>query len=652
HARVDVHLDGQHLGQYGANGIRDDVATAFPLLGRYVGFDHTIQVGAWGDHEVCLDLLHAQDAGLVTSLGCRTLYIAPVAPLGNLEALTSADEQIVVEGWAGHPDGTPGATVTIRVDGALAATTTADRPRGDVHAAKPQLHTHTGFAAVVPTNPGGHEVCIRALNLDPARPDLDLGCHQLEVVAVPPIGELESAVVDVESRSLTVAGWAGDPLGHLTNVTVEISASGRLLGPLLASGPRPDIESEHPGLDATTGFGGEFELGPGHHEICAVAVDPPDRREPLGCLLVDPILANSFVAVTPTRVIDTRVGPGRLAANGQLTLPLEGVAGVPEDAVVALAVTATGASGRGFVTVHRCVEQRPLVSSMNFGPGVSTTNLVMVGTGAGSALCAFSNVETHLIVDLVGWWPLGVETTAIVPTRLLDTRTDAVTTQVLAAGQTVVMDITTPHDVPDSGVGAVALHVASTGAPTDGFVTVWPCDAAQRPVAANLNHPAGTTVSNLVLSEVAEDGSVCLFTSAGGELIVDVQAWWPATSTYHPVVPDRVLDTRSPSDATGGLPVGSGEIVRLDLSAHPALVGQDVSAVALEVAATQARGKGHLVVWDCATPRPAAASLTYGPDRTTATLVLGGVGADGTVCLFAYSATHLVADLQGWWDLP
>ena len=120
HARVDVHLDGQHLGQYGANGIRDDVATAFPLLGRYVGFDHTIQVGAWGDHEVCLDLLHAQDAGLVTSLGCRTLYIAPVAPLGNLEALTSADEQIVVEGWAGHPDGTPGATVTIRVDGALA----------------------------------------------------------------------------------------------------------------------------------------------------------------------------------------------------------------------------------------------------------------------------------------------------------------------------------------------------------------------------------------------------------------------------------------------------------------------------------------------------------------------------------------------------
>ena len=72
-----------------------------------------------------------------------------------------------------------------------------------------------------------------------------------------------------------------------------------------------------------------------------------------------------------------------------------------------------------------------------------------------------------------------------------------------------------------AGAKAVSLNVTAVDPQAAGYATVWPCDRAQ-PNASNLNFEPGQTIPNAVLTRLAGDGSVCVFTSAPIHLLVDV----------------------------------------------------------------------------------------------------------------------------------
>ena len=72
---------------------------------------------------------------------------------------------------------------------------------------------------------------------------------------------------------------------------------------------------------------------------------------------------------------------------------------------MAINVTVTGALGGGFITVWPCGSPRPLSSNVNYAPGVTTANLVMPGVGTGGQVCFYSLAETHLVVDVTGFFP-------------------------------------------------------------------------------------------------------------------------------------------------------------------------------------------------------------------------------------------------------
>ena len=80
-------------------------------------------------------------------------------------------------------------------------------------------------------------------------------------------------------------------------------------------------------------------------------------------------------ALTPTRVLDTRVGLGapraRVGPGQRIDLVVTGAGGVPSAGVgsVALNVTAAGPSAASFVTVWPGGAPRPLASSLNLTPG-------------------------------------------------------------------------------------------------------------------------------------------------------------------------------------------------------------------------------------------------------------------------------------------
>ena len=56
--------------------------------------------------------------------------------------------------------------------------------------------------------------------------------------------------------------------------------------------------------------------------------------------------------------------------------------------------------------------------------------------------------------------------------------------------------------------------------------------------------PAGQTVSNAVVVPVSSTGTLCFYSPVPTDLVVDVNGWFAASSSYRGVKPSRVFDTR------------------------------------------------------------------------------------------------------------
>ena len=163
-----------------------------------------------------------------------------------------------------------------------------------------------------------------------------------------------------------------------------------------------------------------------------------------------------------------------------------------------------------------------------------------------------SSTRTDLVIDLQGWFAAGSDIQPITPRRLIDTRETAR----MEAG-----DVLSFH-AGAAGVAGSALNLTVTEPETDAYLSAWPC--GQRwPGSSNVNVRAGETLSNLALSAIAEDGTVCLYASGAMHVVVDETARFGGTAVYRPLTPARVLDTRLGLGATAAL--AAGETLRLPL---------------------------------------------------------------------------------------
>jgi hypothetical protein len=379
-----------------------------------------------------------------------------------------------------------------------------------------------------------------------------------------------------------------------------------------------------------------------------------------------PPVIGDYVPVPPERLLETRPFPqvgysGPKPVAGQ-TIELDvtgvGAADVPDDAkAVVLNVTATEATADGHVTVWPCGTPRPLASNLNLPAGDTRPNLVVVGVGVAGKVCLFTNAGTHLVADLMGWYPAGSTFNPVTPERVLETRPlpqIGYSGPKPGPGQVIEVDVTGvgASSVPDDAE-AVVLNVTGENATADGHVTAWPCGAPQ-PVASNLNLRAGETNANLVVVGVGTGGKVCLYTHGGAHLIADLAGWLPAGSPYVPVTPERVLETRPlPQIGYSGPKPGPGQVIELDVTGvGTSAVPDDASAVVVNITGENASGDGYVTVWPCGAPQPLASNLNLRQGGTRPNLVVVGVGANGRICLYTKLGTHLIADLNGFYPHP
>lgn len=357
--------------------------------------------------------------------------------------------------------------------------------------------------------------------------------------------------------------------------------------------------------------------------------------------------------LAPSRILDTRTGTGAARApvgrNGVVELQVGGRGGVPSvgAGAVALTVTAANSTASGYLTVWPTGAPRPVASSLNLIAGRTVANTVVAKVGVDGKVSIYNSTPaTDVIVDVTGWFPEGGSVEPLVPSRILDTRVHA--WQWLEQGETRTLRVSGAGGVPDAGVSAVVLNVTAADPSKEGYLTVWPT-GAKRPATSNVNFAARQTVPNAVIAKVGTDGSISIFNSAGNtQVIVDVLGWFPDTGGIEPLVPARLLDTRS---GVGAPParVGARSSIDVTVTGRGGVPPVGVSAVVLNVTSTASTAESYLTVWPTGSPRPTASSLNFLRGQNVPNLVVAKVGVGGRVSVFNNAgATHVLADVVGW----
>jgi starvation-inducible outer membrane lipoprotein len=248
-----------------------------------------------------------------------------------------------------------------------------------------------------------------------------------------------------------------------------------------------------------------------------------------------PVAAGAFGAVSPTRVLDTRIGlgAGRVAvpAHGTVLLQVADTGSVPAAAsAVVVNVTVTSPGAAGDINAYPAGAAAPRSSTLNFAKGQTVANLAVVPVGSGGriALTNESNGTVELIADLSGYFRSGQPTLsggfgAVSPTRVLDTRIGQGAARVaVPAHGTVQVQVAGTAGIPATA-SAVVVNVTVTSPGAAGDINAYPAGAAA-PRSSTLNFAKGQTVANLAVVPVGSGGRIALTNESNGtvQLIADV----------------------------------------------------------------------------------------------------------------------------------
>ncbi|MCU1502231.1 MAG: multifunctional nuclease/2,3-cyclic-nucleotide [Ilumatobacteraceae bacterium] len=344
------------------------------------------------------------------------------------------------------------------------------------------------------------------------------------------------------------------------------------------------------------------------------------------------------------RLLDTRESPNQRAEfqpGGTLKLDLAGKYGIAADATaVALNLTSVNVTADGWIRAYPCGSPPTgLTSNLNPGADRIVANLAIVPLDSTGSVCFETYAPSDLVVDLQGWYPGGSEYKPVAVTRIADTRIGLGIPTHLSPFTPVALTVTGTNGVA-ANASAVAMNLTAVADRT-GYVISYPCGAAP-PVASNLNAWGGHAIANAAVTAVGAGGKVCFVSNIDTELVVDLEGWYPAGSTYHAFAPVRALDTRETGPA-----VTPGSVRSVPISTLYG-VPPTAAVVSLNVTAVNATGPAWVKVFPCGQAAPEASNNNTSPDRIVATQAFVPIGAGGAVCIAANWTTDIVVDVQGW----
>ncbi|MBR7829245.1 hypothetical protein KDK95_23255 [Actinospica sp. MGRD01-02] len=366
------------------------------------------------------------------------------------------------------------------------------------------------------------------------------------------------------------------------------------------------------------------------------------------------------------------------------------------------AVTSTGAGpetyyDRGAVnlaeynnaTVNAAIDEQSVAADIDVsGLLLGSTGTITLNWGDGSAaVTAFTNngatyftdysdlVQLHeyasvgtytitaTIVDVSGTRTFTTQITTggstyvpVTPKRVLDTRAPigVATAGKVIAGHSIAVDVVSGvSGAPAaSTITAVVLNVTVTQPVAGGFVSAYP-DGTAVPKSSNLNFTTNETVPNLTTVMIGLDGKVDLYATATTHLVADVEGYYVASAAgagYHPTSPTRVLDTRKGTGAPAQA-IGPGKSITLKLAGTGPIPASGVTAVAMNVTATQPSTGGVIIAYPAGGSTPNVSNVNYSTGETVPNMAIVKLGTGGAVEFTNSSkgTVQLVVDVSGYY---
>ncbi|MBS1792163.1 MAG: pre-peptidase C-terminal domain-containing protein [Acidobacteria bacterium] len=254
---------------------------------------------------------------------------------------------------------------------------------------------------------------------------------------------------------------------------------------------------------------------------------------------------------TPIRLLETRPSqpgcftPGVKVFGGieqtQLARVTCGSVTIPANAQAIVGnATVVMPSTNGFLTLWPNGATRPVVASSNYSAGQVVNASFTVGLGGDGRFGIYSVATTDLVVDVLGYFSpdatdlngTGLLFTPLAhPVRLLETRPTFtgcyMTGAPLAGGSTRTQPARVTCEsltIPSSALGVVG-NATVVGPASNGFLTLWPSNAAQ-PTTATSNYAMGRNWNRHFTVGLGPDGAFKIFPSATTDLVLDVSGFY------------------------------------------------------------------------------------------------------------------------------
>ena len=257
-----------------------------------------------------------------------------------------------------------------------------------------------------------------------------------------------------------------------------------------------------------------------------------------------------------------------------------------------------------------------------------------------------------------GYFPL-------IPIRILDSRSSSLAPR----GFSGALAVNTPRTFQVTGVtingetvptGAVAItgNLTVTGQTAAGYVSLTPTPTAN-PTSSTLNFPVGDNRANNVTIALAPNGSLAvIYKAASGthtHVLLDVTGYFFAGlgQTYHPLSPDRVLDSRSD-------PVTHA--FAANVSKHFPVAGVLINGVTIPSAATAITANltvtgqtkaGYVSLTPALDNNPLTSTLNFPVGDNRANGLTIPLNVDGTLAAVYKAASgtaNLILDVTGYYS--
>lgn len=356
---------------------------------------------------------------------------------------------------------------------------------------------------------------------------------------------------------------------------------------------------------------------------------------------------SGFTPVTQTQIMSKSLAKGSTTNVG-----VGGNGGVPSSGATSakLEITVTNPSTAGSITVYPGSSTKTSTTALNFNAGQTQTDMVDVQLGSGVELYNGAGGALNVTVDTVGYYSSGGASYTPLPEgRILNSTS-------VASKTTKEINVGGNGGVPSSGASSVALEVTESGAAAAGSAVVYPNGSA-RPTDPDLSFAKGQSVTEMAIGKLGT--GLLVYNNSGGaaNFTVNVVGYYSTSgSKFHPITPDRILDTRNAIGDSGNQGVLAGGATRTLLTDSMGIPSK-AKAVVVDVTALSPQAAGSLFAFpDNAIDPTGGQDLSFsGGGKATGLVVipLTGQGGQpsGTVDVHNNSGgtVQIVGDLEGYY---